>query len=399
MEEVVKEIISKNNKKILLFVIDGLSGLPLNGKTEMEVANKPNLDELAKRSTCGRILPCEWGITPGSGPAHLSLFGYDPFRYQIGRGVLEALGVGADLKKGDIAIRCNFCKIDENGIVVDRRAGRIETEESRKLVEKLKGEIKKIDDVEIILYPGKEHRFVLILRGEELSPELKDTDPLKEGKKPFDLVAKDKKTEKTKKVVEDFLKKAAKVLKDEKKANYVLLRGFSSLPEWETFEEKWKLKACGIAYYPMYKGLAKLVGMDVVENVNDFEEACNLLPEVFKNYDFIYLHYKETDKKGEDGDFYGKVKEIENVDKYIPFIIKSGADVIAITADHSTPAVLKSHSWHPTPLLIYSPIIEPDNCEKFDEREVLKGYLGIIKGNKLLPLLLALSGKLEKFGA
>ncbi|MEO0271445.1 MAG: 2,3-bisphosphoglycerate-independent phosphoglycerate mutase [candidate division WOR-3 bacterium] len=397
--KIIKEIYTKNNKKILLFVIDGMSGLPLKGKTEMECAKKPNLDNLAKNSSCGRILPTEWGITPGSGPAHLSLFGYNPFKYQIGRGVLEALGVGADLKKKDVAIRCNFCTIDENGIVTDRRAGRIETEESKKLVEKIKGEIKKIEDVEIILYPGKEHRFVLILRGEDIYPELNDTDPLKEGKKPKELIARDKKAEKTKRVIESFLNKVKEILKGEKRANFVLLRGFSSLPEWETFEEKWGLKACGIAYYPMYRGLAKLVGMDTPEGITKFEEAIKVLKEKIKDYDFIYLHYKETDKKGEDGDFEGKVKEIERVDKFIPEIVDLGFDVLAITADHSTPAIMKSHSWHPTPLLIYSKIQEPDPCEKFDEREVLKGYLGTIKGYKLMPLLLALSGKLEKFGA
>lgn len=397
--KVIKEIYSRNDKKILLFVIDGISGLPLKGKTEMEAAKKENLDLLAKKSTCGRILPVEWGITPGSGPAHLSLFGYNPLKYQIGRGILEALGVGAELKKDDVAVRCNFCKIDERGTVIDRRAGRIETEKSKELLEKIKGKIKKIEDVEINLYSGKEHRFVLVLRGKDISPFLNDTDPLKEGKKPRELVAGDKRGEKTKRIVEEFLRNVREILKGEEKANYVLLRGFSSLPEFETFEEKWGLKALGIAYYPMYRGLAKLVGMDVVENINSFEEGIKVLKEKIREYDFIYLHYKETDKKGEDGDFEGKVKEIERVDKFIPEILEMGFDVIAITADHSTPCLLKSHSWHPTPLLIYSPIQEPDLCEKFDEREVLKGYLGTIKGYKLMPLLLALSGKLEKFGA
>ncbi len=398
-EKIIKEIYSKSDKKILLFVIDGVSGLPVNGKTELEAANKPNLDNLAKKSTCGRILPLEWGITPGSGPAHLSLFGYDPFKYQIGRGVLEALGVNADLRKGDIAVRCNFCTIDENEIVIDRRAGRIETEKNKQLVEKIKNEIKEIEDVEIHLYPGKEHRFVLILRGEGLSEDLNDTDPQKEGKKPVKLKPFDKKSEKTANIVNEFLKKVKEILRNEEKANFVLLRGFSSLPDWETFEEKWKLKACGIAYYPMYKGLAKLVGMDVKENIENFEQAVEILPDVFKEYDYVYLHYKETDKKGEDGDFEGKVKEIEKVDKFLPGILNSGADVIAITADHSTPCTLKSHSWHPTPLLVHSPLAEPDPCEKFEEKEVLKGYLGTIKGYKLMPLLLALAGKLKKFGA
>ncbi len=400
MEEIIKDIYLRNDKKILLFVIDGLSGLPFNGKTEMEAANKPNLDSLAKKSTCGRIIPVEWGISPGSGPAHLSLFGYNPFKYKIGRGILEALGVKADLKKGDVAVRCNFCTIDEKGTVIDRRAGRIETEESKVLVEKIQSEIKKIEDVEIHLYPGKEHRFVLVLRGEDISSNLNDTDPQKEGKKPLELIAGDKKAEKTKRIVEEFLKRVKEILKKERRANFVLLRGFASLPDWETFEEKWGLKACGIAYYPMYIGLARLVGMDVVENLKSFDEAIKILKEAFKKYDFVYLHYKETDKKGEDGDFEGKVKEIEKVDKYIPQILDSGADVIAITADHSTPCVLKSHSWHTTPLLVYSKeLIEHDPCEKFDERKVLKGYLGTIKGFKLMPLLLALSGKLEKFGA
>lgn len=396
--EIIKSIISKNNKKILLFVIDGVSGLPKNGVTELEKANTPNLDSLTRISSCGRIIPIGWGITPGSGPAHLSLFGYDPLKHDIGRGVLEALGVSADLKKGDVAVRCNFCKI-ENDIVIDRRAGRISTEESKILVEKIKENIKEIDGIEFHFYPGKEHRFVLVLRGEGVSDKVTDTDPQKDGKKVLDPEPLNKQGEKTVKVIKEFLKKLKEILKNEPKANFALLRGFSSLPDWETFSQKWGVKACGIAYYPMYKGLAKLVGMDIVENISNFEEGVKILKEVFKEYDFVYLHYKETDKMGEDGNFDGKVKEIENVDKFIPYIMDSDADVIAITADHSTPSVLKSHSWHPTPLIIRSDILEPDPCEKFTEKEVLKGYIGTIKGYELLPLLLALAGKLKKFGA
>ncbi len=351
--EIIKSIISKNNKKILLFVIDGVSGLPKNGVTELEKANTPNLDSLTRISSCGRIIPIGWGITPGSGPAHLSLFGYDPLKHDIGRGVLEALGVSADLKKGDVAVRCNFCKI-ENDIVIDRRAGRISTEESKILVEKIKENIKEIDGIEFHFYPGKEHRFVLVLRGEGVSDKVTDTDPQKDGKKVLDPEPLNKQGEKTVKVIKEFLKKLKEILKNEPKANFALLRGFSSLPDWETFSQKWGVKACGIAYYPMYKGLAKLVGMDIVENISNFEEGVKILKEVFKEYDFVYLHYKETDKMGEDGNFDGKVKEIENVDKFIPYIMDSDADVIAITADHSTPSVLKSHSWHPTPLIIRS---------------------------------------------
>lgn len=393
----MKELLKKGDR-ILLFVIDGVGGLPKNGKTELESAITPNFDDLAKRSVLGFIEPVSPGITPGSGPAHLSLFGYDPLKYNIGRGILEALGVNAEVKKGDVAIRGNFCKIDENGIVVDRRAGRISTEESEKLVKKLSEVIREIEGVKINFYPGKEHRFVIVLSGEGISDKIKETDPQKEGNKPYFPEPLEKSAEFTSRVLNKMLERTKEILKNER-ANFILMRGYAKPPEIEPFPHKFGLKSLGLAYYPMYRGLARLVGMDVIPDLKSFEEAIEILKEKHKEYDFVYLHFKETDKAGEDGDFERKVKEIERVDRYLPEILKCDFQVIAITGDHSTPWKLKSHSWHPCPLLIYSECAGVDEAKRFTEKEAIKGYIGRIKGYELMPILLANAKRLLKYGA
>jgi 2,3-bisphosphoglycerate-independent phosphoglycerate mutase len=393
----MKELL-KEGERILLFVIDGVGGLPKNGKTELEAANTPNLDKLAEKSVLGFLEPLPPGITPGSGPAHLSIFGYDPLKYNIGRGILEALGIGVKIEKNDLAIRGNFCQIDKNDIIIDRRAGRIETDECKRLVKKISDKIKEIEGVKISFYPGKEHRFVIVLSGENVSDKIKETDPQKEGLKPYEPEPLSKEAEFTSRVLNKMLNEIKNILKDEK-ANFILMRGYSKPPEMESFYEKFGLRALGIAYYPMYKGLAKLVGMDVIENVKSFEEGIEILKDKHKDYDFVYLHFKETDKAGEDGDFEKKVKEIERVDKYIPEILKCDFKVIAITGDHSTPWKLKSHSWHPVPLLLYSEYAGIDETKRFTEKEAIKGYLGKIKGHELIWILLANAKRLLKYGA
>lgn len=392
----MKELI-KEGERILLFVIDGVGGLPKDGKTELEKAKTPNLDKLAEKSVLGLLEPMPPGITPGSGPAHLSIFGYDPLKYNIGRGVLEALGADVPLTRDDLAIRGNFCTIDKDGIIIDRRAGRIETEECARLVKKISEKIKEIEGIKISFYPGKEHRFVIVLTGKGISDKIKETDPQKEGIKPFTPEPLEKEAELTSKVLNRMLEEIKNILKDEK-ANFILMRGYAKSPEIETFYEKYSLKALGIAYYPMYKGLARLVGMDVIPSKN-FEESIEILKEKHKEYDFVYLHFKETDKAGEDGDFEKKVEEIERIDKYIPEILKCDFKVIAITGDHSTPWKLKSHSWHPCPLLLYSEYAGVDDTKRFTEREAIKGYLGKIKGWELMPILLANAKRLLKYGA
>ncbi len=394
----LKEVSQKTDTKILLLVIDGVGGLPVSGKTELEAANTPNLDELAKKSALGLTDPVFPGITPGSGPGHLSLFGYDPIKWNIGRGVLEALGVGLTLSKKDIAIRGNFATI-ENGVITDRRAGRIPTEENKKICQRLAENIKKIEDVEILITPGKEHRFVLVLRGENLGDKVCDTDPQQTGKPPIEpkAIEEDEGSKKTAKILKKFVEEATKYL--EKPANYILLRGISKPPDIPPMQEVYKIKPCAIATYPMYKGIAKLVGMDVVECGTTLEEQVKALKENWDKYDFFYFHVKKTDSMGEDGNFEGKVKLIEEVDKIIPDLLSLNPDVFVITGDHSTPCVLKSHSWHPNPFLLYSKYVIPDDGKRFTERECAKGILGRFPALYAMSLMLANALKLKKYGA
>jgi 2,3-bisphosphoglycerate-independent phosphoglycerate mutase len=400
-EDVLKELIKTGKTKILLIVIDGLGGLPhpdYGFKTELEYAKTPNLDELASKSVLGMTIPVEYGIIPGSGPAHLSLFGYDPFQYEIGRGVLEALGIGFPLTERDVAIRGNFATID-GGIIVDRRAGRISSEESREIVSKIQAEIREIEDVEIIIKPGKEHRFVLILRGEGLSDRVKETDPQKEGMRPFDPSPLDRDAVKTSRILKKFLSKVERILKGEKKANSILLRGYAKTPNIQSFPDRYNLKSLAIATYPMYKGITRLLGMETPDVGETLDDEISYLQKHFDEYDFFYVHYKDPDKAGEDGDFLKKVETIEFLDSRLDKFLELKPDVLVITGDHSTPALWGSHSWHPNPLLIHSEYAGSDDARFFTERECKNGYLGIFHAKYLMPQLLAMASRLKKFGA
>ncbi len=398
-EELFRELSVKADTKILLVVLDGLGGLPYQGeKTELEAASTPNLDELARRSSCGLIIPVSYGITPGSGPAHVSLFGYDPLKYQIGRGILEALGVGMEVTDRDVAVRGNFATI-RDGIIVDRRAGRISTEKNRQLISYLSQNIKEIDGVEIILRSGKEHRFVLVLRGEGLSDAVSDADPQKEGLPHRKPEALEPSARRTAEVAAKFIKLAEALLKDEEKANTVLLRGFSKYPSIPPMQDVFKLKPAALATYPMYKGLARLVGMEIIDCGETLQSQIETLRKIWKDYDFFYFHVKKTDSRGEDGDFEGKVKEIEEFDRRLPQLMDLKPDVLVVTGDHSTPALMKSHSWHPVPFLLYSKYALADEAKAFSERECAKGILGIFPALEALPLMLANAGRLKKFGA
>ena len=405
---ILKSLIKKTDSKILLIVLDGVGDLPFKeGKTPLEIAKIPNLDNLAKKSALGLHIPVDYGITPGSGPGHLGIFGYDPLKINIGRGVLEALGVGIELKETDVAIRGNFATVKyENGIpvVVDRRAGRIPTEENQRLIKYLSENITQIEDAQVILKSGMEHRFVVVFRFPyKISSEVEtinDTDPQVVGKSPLKPVGKGEIAEKVSKIAEIFSQKVAELLKNESRANYALLRGFSVKPALETFEEKFGLKACAIATYPMYKGLASLVGMKIIKFEGmSIKDEIETLKREWQNFNFFFLHIKKTDSAGEDGNFEMKTKIIEEFDSFLPEILALNPSVLCITGDHSTPCILKSHSWHPVPVLIYSPYVLGNTSERFTERECLKGELGIFHAYKLMPLLLAHAGKLKKYGA
>ncbi|RKY39217.1 MAG: phosphoglycerate mutase [Candidatus Omnitrophota bacterium] len=395
----IRKLAVKTESKVVLLVIDGLGGLPdESGKTELEEASTPNLDALVRRSVCGLTLPVSYGITPGSGPAHLALFGYDPLKYEIGRGVLEALGIGLELTEEDLSARGNFATRDKEGVIIDRRAGRISDQENIRLCLLLQERIKRIEDVEVLIKPVKEHRFVLLFRGKGLV-EVNDTDPQQTGKKPRPIEVFKAEQEKSARVINEFLRLANQILEKEEKANTLLLRGISKYPSIPPMQDLFKLNPLAIATYPMYRGLARLVGMKVAEVKGGIKEEFEVLEENFNRYDFFYLHIKKTDSYGEDGDRKAKIKVIEEVDKFIPCLLELKPDVLVVTADHSTPALLKSHSWHPNPFLLCSKFTRSDNTERFTEQECRKGELGIFSAQEAMPLMLANALKLRKFGA
>jgi len=381
--------------------MDGLGGLPakeLGGKTELEAAQKPNFDQLAQTSALGLHEPISLGITPGSGPAHFGIFGYDPIKWNMGRGVLETLGIGFDLKRGDIAVRTNFCSLDAKGLITDRRAGRIPTKECVRLSEILDKKVK-LKGIKTFVRAVRDYRGALVLRAKGLGPNVDDTDPQVVGANPLPAVGKDAASKRTAKLLNEFVMQAHRVLKDEHPANGLLLRGISTYRPYPTFREIYKLRAACIAVYPMYRGVSRLVGMDLIGQPETMDEELDLLGKFWGDYDFFFFHYKYTDSRGEDGNVAGKVAEIEKVDKVLPKILKLNPDVLIITGDHSTPTQLKSHSWHPVPLLMRAPSFRTGHGGKFGETDCAKGTIGPIKSTDIMPLAMAHSGKLLKFGA
>ena len=398
--EALRELKNEADTKVVLLVLDGLGGAPFRqiGPTELEKAATPNLDRLAVRSVCGLHEPVAPGITPGSGPGHLALFGYDPLRYRVGRGVLSALGIGFDLTDRDVAARGNFATIDADGRVEDRRAGRIPTERNRELVEILR-EIE-LPGVEVHVETVREYRFLLVLRGDGLSGEVRDTDPQEVDEAPLDPEPAEPDAERTAELVARFVDEARERLADHRPANGLLLRGFSKRPSWPSFPDVWGVRAAAVAEYPMYRGVARLVGMEVLDSPESTPEKLDLVAERWEEFDFFFVHVKPMDSAGEDGDFERKARLIGEVDGHVPRLLDLGPDVLLVTGDHSTPATLRYHSWHPVPVLLYSPRCRPDRVERFGERACLAGALGPrFPGRSLMPLAMAHAGRLGKYGA
>lgn len=405
LDALYSELTLETNAKLALIVMDGVGDVATREQgyvTPLEAARTPNLDALSKDSGQGRMLPVAPGITPGSGPGHLALFGYDPLEFQVGRGVIEALGLGLELKAGDVAARANFCTLDVKGIVTDRRAGRIDTSVCEELCALLAQKVKKLGDTEVIIKAGKGHRFVVVFRGKGLEGPLTDADPHREGLaipvvKPVD--AKSLKAKKAAKLVADFYKAALPVIAQKKPANGFLLRGIAHQPEIPTFQDRYGLRAACLAVYPMYKGLAQLVGMTKIEGPQTIAEQFERYAAEYDNYDYFFIHFKYTDMYGEDGNFAAKRKAIEELDAALPIFLRKKPDVVAITGDHSTPCVLKGHSWHPQPVLLHSSASGSDKLERFTETGANAGSLGVFEAKYLIRLMQANAKMFDKFGA
>ena len=399
--KILKELVIPGAAKIVFLILDGLGGIQMEekGGTELQIARTPNLDRLAETSSCGLLDPVGPGITPGSGPAHFALFGYDPFEYNIGRGILEATGIDFPLTERDVVARMNFATIDQAGRVVDRRAGRIATEINQRICRKLSQELQVGEGVKVMVEPVKEHRAILVLRGEGLRGEIEDTDPEREGVPPLDPKAAVPEAERTASLVGKIVAQAGKILSAEPKANRVLLRGFAKHTQYPSMKERYGLHSLAIATYPMYRGISRLVGMTVLSEVHNLKEEFQALTDHFSDYDFFYLHVKQTDSRGEDGNFDAKVAVIEEVDQYLPQVLALKPDVLVVTGDHSTPAKMAGHSWHPLPLILHSKYCLIDAVKKFDEVSCLGGALGRMRSVDLMPLALANARRLSKFGA
>ncbi len=397
--DLARQLSVTGESKIMLFVIDGLGGLPHleTGRTELESARTPNLDALAKESVCGFSLPVAPGVTPGSGPGHTALFGYDPLKYSIGRGVLEAAGIDFDLRPRDVAARGNFCTVDSKGLVSDRRAGRITSETCVELCEELRKV--RLEGVELFVEPVREYRFVLVLRGDGLSDAVADTDPQREGAEPLAARATAAAGEATARLVNRFVEEAKRILADRSTANMLLLRGFARRPDWPSMAEVFKLRPAAVAHYPMYRGLAKLVGMEALPTGPAVDDSIATVRENWPRFDYFFVHYKYTDSAGEDGDFERKVAKLEEADAAIPSLLALKPDVLMVTGDHSTPAVLAAHSWHPVPFLMRAPWTRADGCDAFNEVALQEGSLGTFPAVEALPMAMAHAGRLTKYGA
>lgn len=398
-QEIIKEISRTSPEKIVMVVIDGLGGLPdpATGKTELETARIPNLDALAEKGICGLADPVMPGITPGSGPGHLALFGYDPVECNIGRGALEAVGIDVPLEPGDVAARGNFCTVDDKGIITDRRAGRIPNEKSQELCRLIDGNV--IDGIRVMVYPVREHRFVAVFRGPELAANVYDSDPSQTGVPPLKIIPSHSGPNKLARVANLFIEKARDLLADHHPANMVLLRGFAEKPVFPSMQEIYRLNPLAIAVYPMYRGLARLVGMEIAETGTTLENEFETLRQNYDKYDFFFVHVKWTDSAGEDGDFARKVKVLEEIDAAIPLVTTLEPDVLVVSGDHSTPALFGGHSWHPVPVVISSRYCRTDHVKSFSEPACIAGGLGRISATHIMPLVMANARKLTKFGA
>jgi len=394
----LRDLINDNPCHIVLLVIDGLGGYAdARQDSELEAAHTPNLDELAAQAACGLALPAGPGITVGSGPGHLALFGYDPLEYDLGRGLLSAIGLGVRLRPGDVAARGNLALLDDHGRVSDRRAGRIDDDRARAIVEHLQQQVA-LDDVEVTFEHVSEHRVLLVLRGEGLDPRIEDLDPQRTGVPPRAPTATAAEAERTAELLTQLDGAIREALTDQD-ADVVLFRGFDTLHELPSMQDRFAVHPATVANYPMYRGVAELVGMEVLPVVKSLAAQVELMSTHWDRYDYLFAHEKGADRAGHDGDRPGKIAAIEAVDEVIPDLVALGPDVLAITGDHSSPTQLHAHSWHPVPTLLWGDRVGRDDVDSFGERACAAGILGQLRTQDLMPLMLASAGRLEKYGA
>ena len=397
--ELIRRLSIPGATKVLLCVLDGLGGLPgPRGRTELEEAHAMHLDRLAEEGTLGQTLPVGYGITPGSGPGHLALFGYDPLVFEVGRGALEATGIDFPLEANDLAARGNLCTVDADGLITDRRAGRVATEVTSEICAQLEATVS-LPGVQVFVRPVREHRFVLVLRGEGLNEALSETDPQREGVRPLRAEALTPEAYRTAELVNQFVADAQQTLANRDQANGLTLRGWAKRPDLPQMPELWKLRAAAVAVYPMYRGLARLVGMDILDAGTDLESQVEALRRHWDYYDFFFLHYKYTDSAGEDGDFARKQQAIRDFDACVPSLAGLQPNVMIVTGDHSTPATMAAHSWHPVPFLLRGDNVRVDEGTRFNELECSRGSLGTFPAKEALPLAFAHAGRLTKYGA
>jgi 2,3-bisphosphoglycerate-independent phosphoglycerate mutase len=404
MEDAYGNLISSlakaNDKRIVLLVMDGVGDCDNDGRgTALQMARTPHLDELAGRSALGLLVPVATAVTPGSGPGHLGLFGYDPLVYQVGRGVLSALGIEFAITERDVAARLNFCTLDADGRVADRRAGRIGDDENRRVLARLKDKLQPPAGVELFLETVAEHRALLVLRGDGLDDDIGETDPQATGVAPLSPVRPPHDGSATARIVEGLIRQVREVLADEPQANMILARGFAKFPNWPRFADRFQMRPAAVAGYPMYRGVARLVGMEVAAQPTTAEDVCAEAGKALADYTFVFAHFKYTDKTGEDGDLPAKIERIEEMDAALPVLLEADPDVLIVTGDHSTPPSLKAHSWHPVPVLMKAPHLRGGDGPTFDEVACRSGQIGTILSRELIPLAMAHAGKLEKFGA
>jgi len=398
--ELIGSLATKNDKRIVLLVMDGVGDCDNGGKgTALQQAAAPNFDALSKVSALGLHMPVGRAITPGSGPGHLGLFGYDPLVYKVGRGVLSALGIEFELTPRDVAARLNFCTLDGSGNVADRRAGRIGDDENRRVLDKIRARIRPPEGVEVFFETEAEHRALLVLRGDDLDDDVGDSDPQAVGVPPLAAARPPHQESRTARIFEELAGQVREILADEPQANMILARGFAKSPDWPTFAERFKLKPAAVAGYPMYRGVARLVGMPVVAQPTTAADICAQTAAALREHTFVFAHFKYTDKTGEDGDLAGKIQRIEEMDAALPALLDAEPDVLIVTGDHSTPPSLKAHSWHPVPLLMKAPYLRGGDGPTFDEVACRSGQIGTIPAREIIPLAMAHAGKLEKYGA